>query len=111
MSESISRGHENDLDLISRQAAIDEVVAWLEDYMTDKKNGKPLTDRLKDLPSAQPQRVRGRWKRTYLDLDAMGERSSIFYCSECSQCIAFPTNYCPSCGADMRGEQECTKNI
>lgn len=41
-------------DLISRRAAIDEVNSWLKDRMTDAKNGKPLTDRLKDLPSAQP---------------------------------------------------------
>lgn len=41
-------------DSISRQAAIDEVLAWLKDSMSDKKNGKPLTERLKDLPSAQP---------------------------------------------------------
>lgn len=43
-------------DLISRQDAIDEVVAWLKDRMTDEKNGKPLTERLKDLPPAQPER-------------------------------------------------------
>lgn len=42
-------------DTISRQAAIDEVLAWLKDSMSDKKNGKPLTERLKDLPSAQPE--------------------------------------------------------
>ena len=59
-----------------------------------------------NLTSAQPQRMRGRWKRTYLDHEAMGERPSIFYCSACNQCIAYPTNYCPSCGADMRGEQD-----
>ena len=40
-------------DSISRQAAIDEVIAWLKDRMSDKKNGKPLTERLRDLPSAQ----------------------------------------------------------
>lgn len=45
-------------DLISRQDAIDEVVAWLKDRMSDKKNGKPLTERLKDLPSAQPEIIR-----------------------------------------------------
>lgn len=45
-------------DLISRQAAIDEVVNWLKDRMTDTKNGKPLTDRLKDLPSAEPEIIR-----------------------------------------------------
>lgn len=44
-------------DTISRQAAIDEVVAWLKDRMTDGKNEKPLTERLKDLPSAQPEQL------------------------------------------------------
>lgn len=42
-------------DTISRQMAIDEVLAWLKDSMSDKKNGKPLTERLKDLPSVQPE--------------------------------------------------------
>ena len=42
-------------DLISRQAAIDEVIAWLRDRMENNKNGKPLTDRLRELPSAQPE--------------------------------------------------------
>lgn len=45
-------------DLIGRQAAIDEVVAWLKDRMSDEKNGKPLTERLKDLPAAQPEVIR-----------------------------------------------------
>ncbi len=45
----------NGSELISKQAAIDEVVAWLKDRMTDGKNGKPLTERLKDLPSAEPE--------------------------------------------------------
>ena len=42
-------------DLIRRQDAVNEVVAWLKDRMSDKKNGKSLTDRIKDLPSAQPE--------------------------------------------------------
>lgn len=43
----------------------------------------------------------GKWKRAYLDHEAMGERPSILYCSICNQCIAYPTNYCPNCGARM----------
>lgn len=39
-------------EYIEKQAAIDEVCAWLKDRMTVAKNGKPLTDRLRDLPSA-----------------------------------------------------------
>lgn len=52
----------------------------------------------------EPERKKGKWKRAYLDHEAMGERPSILYCSICNQCIAYPTNYCPNCGADMRGE-------
>ena len=51
------------------------------------------------------ERKTGRWKRTYLDHEAMGERPSILYCSECNQCIAYPVNFCPNCGSDMRGEE------
>ena len=52
------------------------------------------------------ENVRGEWITTYLDHVVMGERPKILYCSVCNQCIAYPTNYCPNCGADMRGEQD-----
>ena len=54
--------------------------------------------------SALSENKSGKWKRKYLDHVAMGERPSILYCSICCQCIAYPTNFCPNCGADMRGE-------
>lgn len=54
--------------------------------------------------SALSENKCGKWKRTYLNHVAMGERPSILYCSVCCQCIAYPTNFCPNCGADMRGE-------
>lgn len=96
-------------DLISRKAAIDAINHICP---VDTEYDCTLLDRvdvryvLSDLPSAQPQRVRGRWKRTYLDHEAMGERPSVFYCSGCSQCIAYPTNYCPSCGSYNGGSQD-----
>ena len=52
-------------DLISRQDAINEVVAWLKDRMSDKKNGKPLTDRINDLPSAQPKQSIAEWQKDF----------------------------------------------
>ena len=58
------------------------------------------------LMSLEPERKTGRWKKTYLDHEAMGERPSIFYCSECNQCIAYPVNFCPSCGSDNRPKEE-----
>ena len=57
-----------------------------------------------DLAISALSEKKGEWKRTYLDHVAMGERPSILYCSVCCQCIAYPTNYCPNCGADMRPE-------
>lgn len=54
-------------------------------------------------PTVEPQRKKGKWRTAYLDHEAMGERPKVLYCSECNQCIAYPTHYCPNCGADMRG--------
>lgn len=56
--------------------------------------------------SVQPERKRGKWETAYLDHVSMGIRPKVLYCSECNQCIAYPTNYCPNCGTDMRGEKD-----
>ena len=42
--------------------------------------------------------VHGRW--TYTD----GEYVIYMICSECGWDSDFKTNYCPNCGADMRGD-------
>ena len=86
-------------DLISRQAAIDEVVAWMKDRLNNKKNGKPLTEILRDLPSAQPQRMRGEW----IDVTKTGG-AELWKCSECGELELEDSYFCPNCGADMRGE-------
>lgn len=41
------------MDLVNRQAVINEVVAWPNNRMTDCKNEKPLIERLKELPLVQ----------------------------------------------------------
>ena len=114
----------NNSDCISRQAAIDEVNSWLEDRMTDRKNGKPLTDRIKDLPSAQPDLSEYSdklWRNAYErgQRDAQPERKKgkwIFTgdCYKCNECgIVYgwwadsqTSNYCPNCGAKMLKEGE-----
>ena len=63
---------------------------------------------IEDLPAADVQEVkRGRWELNALE--------SIATCSECECCI--PTlwkdpdiywNYCPNCGADMRGADDAS---
>ena len=67
------------------------------------------------LPSAQPERKRGRW---IYGEDNLGTGRDGWFCSECghfelwdysadmkSAELNLP-NYCPNCGADMRGAQE-----
>lgn len=65
-----------------------------------------LTQKAKEIAISALFKNKGKWKKTYLDHVAMGERPSILFCSVCHQCIAYPTNYCPNCGADMRGGTE-----
>ena len=52
----------------------------------------------------QPERKKGKW--ISLD-DLRGKYNTCGYkCSECGEYSEYEENYCPSCGADMRGEQE-----
>lgn len=81
-------------DLISRQAAINVADAvW---SVTGDKNVAKVWDQIKDLPSAQPERKKGEWSDGY-----RWQR-----CSLCKQTGKKSWNYCPNCGADMRGEQD-----
>ena len=96
-------------DLIRRQDAVNEVVAWLKDRMSDKKNGKPLTDRINDLPSAQPERKKGRWIITKTERGwNCAEYPTEVTCSNCNYIEDYQKalDFCPNCGADMRGEQD-----
>ena len=98
-------------DLISRQAAIEET--WKEPSYTDPYNVlTEVRERIQSLPSAQPQRMRGKW--TYGE-DEYGIDG--YHCDKCGffvpwdythKFIDFIKDYhfCPNCGADMRGEQD-----
>ena len=85
-------------DLISRQAAI-EAIESLEHPLTVLETREAL----ELVPSAHLEREKGKW---YFE-----EYPDGFYHSECSICggwfeeSAFlkPFNFCPACGADMRG--------
>ena len=92
-------------DLISRQAAID--ATWFEPSYTDPLNVlTEVRDRLKALPSAQPERKKGKWILT--------EDDNYEYCT-CSECgyqngenwmNGSDIPFCAVCGADMRGDTE-----
>ena len=57
----------------------------------------------KDGQAAQPMRKKGRWRRRLVDSGFNAD----WHCSECGWKTAIEEhgyNYCPNCGADMRGE-------
>ena len=45
--------------------------------------------------------VHGRWE--WYDFEECG----LYRCSCCDGAMAYPTHYCPNCGAKMDGDDEC----
>ena len=87
-------------DVIYRQQAIDA----LDGFRCGTKAAWKV---IEDLPSAQPERKKGKWIRK-TDTRFGEMLNDILICSECG--IAFSTlnmirrSYCPNCGARMEGE-------
>lgn len=98
-------------ELISRQAAIDAL--HMDTSIIPFKKAREYADatiseirnRLEKLPSAEPKR--GKWIKT-------ARWGRVYYCNQCRNYLDFDgvnagrgnTNFCPNCGADMRGEQD-----
>jgi len=110
-------------DLIDRQAAIDVVHRAIYDFFDicsdddespitykDEKLleiNKAITTQICKLPSAQPERKKGKWI-----YEGVRGRFPACRCSVCGNVenvdwamISGKVNYCPNCGADMRGKE------
>ena len=100
-------------DLIQRQDAANLLYKMLADDYVD---GYAYLEQLRLLPSAEPERKKGKW----ID-EKINSYTSRTYCSECGSSAPFvyesddyygnhahgetaKTKFCPNCGADMRGE-------
>ena len=87
-------------DLISRQAAIDAINRLdIPEDMCVFEILSHIELELETLPSAQPERKKGKW---IYDGDC-------YICDQCKSAFGWwadsqTSNYCPNCGADMRGE-------
>ena len=88
-----------------------------EDRIRDLPNVKPqYTDdeiqAMQDLEQAEIQKAyelgkpkTGHWKR--ISMDKYTEHAQHWYeCDKCGEHNLGDTNFCPYCGADMRGEQD-----
>lgn len=94
-------------DLISRQAAIDafDKQYWKQiNIPISKEIRKAAQDTIRELPSVQRK---GKWVR--ITDEVFADR---FECSECGKLPPIEnfewwlSDYCPNCGADMRGESD-----
>lgn len=87
-------------DIISRKAAIAELdhAAWGKDY--DKALAKAM---LESLPTAQPKK--GKWI-AHPGGKFVGFPYMHYECDQCRDFEPEERNFCPNCGADMRGKQD-----
>lgn len=91
-------------DLISRQEAIDKLSRTGDEILPGGILRGTVYRILENLPSAQPKRKKrkkGKWMKAYADIDVMGIRPFMRYCSECKEVTLQAYNYCPNCGAMM----------
>jgi len=95
-------------DLINRQGAINaikESYFMVENscYNDGRNSGLFVAESIvSNLPSAQPERKKGEW---IIDKDCEGKSRTVT-CNLCGhkEFNWHDPNFCPNCGADMRGE-------
>ena len=102
-------------DLIDRQQAIDALdfeIVHITAYCDGKNVGNPLAQynkgledgkkAIEALPPAQPEPKEGHWKKDESD-DCPIVFQQFRICSVCGTIEMSETNYCPNCGAKMKG--------
>lgn len=89
-------------DCISRHAAIDAIRASTSKYTgfmeMEMYTDDDAVEAIEALPSAQPERKRGKWIYSPSAFHPFGTCD----CSVCGKKSEYYYNFCPYCGADMR---------
>ena len=89
-------------DLIDRQSAIDWCLEGLNNMPSVQP--EPSMEECACCVLSKPERKKGRWIEHNPHKWGLG---IVFECSECGEKIdCEPSNFCPNCGADMRGEAD-----
>jgi rubrerythrin len=86
-------------DTISRKAVIDALDKRFDSIPIEQTTEILLLRKdLRDLPAAEPQRIKGKWA---LQSDDYHE---YYECDQCGIAVGIDDirNFCPNCGADMR---------
>ena len=94
-------------DYISREVAIEQIKKEWAKLPLSKTTGFAILMRvLRKIPAADVvERKRGRWERLNTYYEPLGiSPPPIVYCSECRLVGYWEPNFCPQCGADMRGD-------
>ena len=96
-------------DAVSRKAVYDAMVEKGQRSRRYKLgeiwelNGTEIREALDTVPSVTPKRKRGKW------IDETFKPWGLVYhpyrCDQCGEHSEADSNFCPNCGADMRGEQ------
>lgn len=89
-------------DVISRKQCIDTVNKILAPYIPKLMQFTlplDLVRAINELPLVTSQSKTGHWE----------DCSNGWMCSNCYRDVSYESDFCPHCGADMRGDRECTK--
>lgn len=94
---------------LERMRWIDKYGDWYTEEGTEEGYIGTIKGIVDSMPTIEPERKTGHW----IDdgIDGCGALMIEYRNIKCDQCgwsssLVIPRNFCPNCGADMRGEQE-----
>ena len=89
---------------MSRLIDADALIGELHNtYLYGDNARKVIYRKIEEQPTIEPQRIKGRWE---LLPGRDDEHIRYLHCSVCHFNGEYESNFCPNCGADMRGDED-----